>query len=214
MRQGWISMRFAPLVAVLVLAGCGGGATVSKSQCVAGDWQTIGYRDGANGLRSDQLLAHENACVPHGVIPDRTAYMTGWSQGVDEYCRPGNGFKVGESGDADNDVCPMAQREEFERGYQNGRQLYLARVDVEDLERAIDQKRARLSEIDAEIVGSATSQFDPTLTPADRLQRLAWTQHLTDEKADLERAIPDLESELADKSAHLSMLEHSMASTR
>src|SRR5262249_25717713 len=136
-----------------------------------------------------------------------------WSQGVEEYCRPGNGFKAGENGDTNNDVCPMSERDEFERGYQNGRQIYLARVDVEDLERLIDQKRARLSEIDTEIVGSATSQFDPTLTPADRLQRLAWTQHLTDEKADLERAIPGLESELADKSAHLEMLQQSMAST-
>jgi len=209
MRHGWISI----FIATLALAGCGGGATVSKSQCVAGDWQTIGYRDGVNGLRSDQLLQHENACVPHGVVPDRAAYMAGWSQGADEYCRPGNGFKVGESGDDDNDICPAALRDEFERGYQSGRQLYLARSEVESLEHTIDQKRARLSEIDAEIVGSATSQFDPTLTPGERLQRLSWTQHLTDEKADLERAIPDLESELADKSAHLAMLQQQMASS-
>ena len=212
MRQGWIG-TLGTLVLASALAGCGGGATVSKSQCVAGDWQTIGYRDGVNGLRSDQLLQHENACVPHGVVPDRTAYMAGWNQGVAEYCRPGNGFKVGEDGDADNDVCPTSQRDEFERGYQNGRQLYLARADVENLERTIDGKRERLSDVETQIVESASDQLNPMMTAGERLQHLSFTQRLVDEKADLERAIPELEGELAEKSAHLAMLQQSMAST-
>ena len=63
------------IAAVLALAGCGGGASVSQNQCIASDWQTLGYRDGTNGVNSSQLLAHQDACVKHGIIPDREGYM-------------------------------------------------------------------------------------------------------------------------------------------
>ena len=64
----WSSSAVVALL--FALAGCSSNS-VSESQCIAGDWQTIGYRDGANGNRSTQLLAHQDACVKHGVIPDR-----------------------------------------------------------------------------------------------------------------------------------------------
>ena len=65
------------LTSAVILSGCGGGATVSENQCIASDWQTLGYRDGVNGIRSSQLLKHQDACVEHGIIPDRAGYMAG-----------------------------------------------------------------------------------------------------------------------------------------
>ena len=69
-------MRFYYLIPIfaIVLSGCGGGASVSQNQCAAGDWQTLGYRDGVRGYRSTELLAHQDACGKHGVIPDRHGY--------------------------------------------------------------------------------------------------------------------------------------------
>ncbi len=37
---------FLGLIALLTGAGC---ASLSESQCVASDWETIGFTDGANG---------------------------------------------------------------------------------------------------------------------------------------------------------------------
>jgi hypothetical protein len=205
----------APSLTILLLAvglaGCGGGATVSESQCYAGDWQTLGYRDGSNGLRSTQILEHQNACVPHGVVPDRAAYMAGWRDGVTEYCRPSNGFDVGEQGYVYNNVCPDTQRLEFERAYKQGRELYLARVAVDDLQITIDQRYARLEAIKAELVTTATSQMSPTLTPAERVQLLSTTQRLLDERSAIERELPQLHAALESSSRRLAELQATFA---
>ena len=85
------SKRLSVCLAALFLAsGC---ATLSESQCVASDWQTVGYADGLKGAQSSQLLKHQNACVKHGVIPERDAYLAGWEEGVRQYCLPENGFE-------------------------------------------------------------------------------------------------------------------------
>lgn len=204
-------VRFLLVSSLVVLAGCGGGATVSESQCYAGDWQTLGYRDGSQGLRSTQILQHQDACVPFGVVPDRASYMAGWREGVGEYCRASNGFDVGVQGFVHHNVCPDSQRAEFERAYSRGRELYLARVEVEDLQRTIDQRHGRLDAIKSELVGSATSQMAPTLTPAERVDLLAWTQRLLDERAAIERELPQLHAALDASTRRLASLQASLA---
>lgn len=146
---------------LLALTGCQSGS-VSESQCLAGDWQSVGYRDGVHGLRSSELLEHDNACVKHGVYPDRDQYLIGWQQGIREYCEPDNGYAVGERGAGHNNVCPADQRDAFLAAYHDGRQLYLARVDVANLEQRIAQREARLEQVKAGIVGSAMEQVDPS----------------------------------------------------
>lgn len=205
-------VAFLVLMALVTLAGCRGGASVSESQCYAGDWETLGYRDGSGGLRSTELLEHQNACVPFGVVPDRASYMAGWLAGVQEYCRPNNGFALGEQGYAHNNICPDSQRDEFEHAYRNGRQIYLARVEVQDLQQLISQRHSRLGQIKTEIVNSATAQMSPDLTPQERVELIAATQRLFDEKAAIRQEMPGLEAELARKSERLSALQVSMVS--
>ena len=102
--------RLCVLSCLTVLLALGGCATLSESQCVASDWQSIGYRDGMNGTHHSQLFKHQNACVKHGVTPDREAYMAGWNEGVVQYCQPANGFAAGERGSAYANVCPEYRR--------------------------------------------------------------------------------------------------------
>ncbi|MCX7064769.1 MAG: DUF2799 domain-containing protein [Proteobacteria bacterium] len=200
--------RTIPSMLVLAaLAGCASNS-VSESQCIAGDWQTVGYRDGANGYRSTELLEHQNACVKHGVIPDRASYMAGWEKGVREYCEANNGYDVGERGYGHKNVCPDDQREAFLTAYHDGRELYLARSDVSNLEQAISQREYRLDEIKAELISSATQQFDPTLTPAARVDLLALTERLAEEQGRINAELPQMRQQLAFKTQQLATLEH------
>jgi len=192
---------------LFTLTGCSSNS-VSESQCLAGDWQTIGYRDGANGYRSTQLLNHQNACVKHGVIPDRASYMAGWEQGVREYCEANNGYDVGERGEGYDNVCPDDMRDAFLAAYHSGRGLYLARSEVSDLANAISQREYRLDEIKTELVASATQQFDPTLLPAARVELLASMQRLAEEQGRINAELPHMRQELANKSQQLAALEH------
>lgn len=193
------------------LAGCGSNPSVTENQCIAGDWQTVGYRDGVNGLRSTQLLRHQDACVKYDVVPDRASYMVGWNEGVREYCSPHNAFAVGERGERYYNVCPTALEETFQVAYKDGRQLYLARAAVNSLERKIAERETRLEVVKSEIVSSATSQLDPTLTPAERIDLVAYTQRLTEEKSRILEELPELEDELEQKNAELEQLTQTLA---
>ena len=206
-------MRFYFGISIIafLLAGCGGGATVSQSQCVAGDWQTLGYSDGVRGYRSSRLLAHQDACVKHGVIPDRHGYKLGWEEGAREYCEPYNAFSIGEHGKGHNNVCPTDLRAEFLTAYQEGRTLYRARVEVTNLERAITQKTARLEYVKAEIVSTAAAQLNPALTTTERVELLARTQRLNTERNRIIAEIPVLEGELTIKAQQLDALSRSLA---
>lgn len=205
-----VSMWF-PVCFALLLSACSSNPSVSESQCIAGDWQTVGYRDGSNGLRSTQLLQHQDACVQYDVIPDRAGYMVGWKDGVAEYCSPHNGFTVGQRGERYYNVCPAELDHDFQAAYDQGRELHLARAAVSAIERKISQRERRLEKVKAEIVTSATSQLDPELTVAERIDLVAYTQRLSEEQARIHRELPELEHELQHKSAELDRLSQTLA---
>ena len=200
------------VAAMVFLSGCGGGATVSESQCIASDWQTLGYRDGVNGVRSSRLLAHQDACVKHGIIPDRAGYMTGWNNGVHEYCQPNNAFEIGERGAGHNNVCPQGMQSEFTTAYRQGRKLYLGWIEVSNLEKSINRKEHRLEQVKADLVSSATEQLNPLLTTAERIELGAYTHRLSEERHRLKMELPALNSELAAKQTELDDLRHSLVS--
>lgn len=77
----------------VILHGC---ATLSKEECLHGDWKTIGYNDGAQGYPRGRLSEHQQACTEYGIKPDLAAYQAGHADGLVYYCRPENGFRLGE----------------------------------------------------------------------------------------------------------------------
>jgi hypothetical protein len=196
-----------------LLAGCAGKPSVSEHQCAVGDWETIGYRDGVNGNRSTALLRHQDACMEHGIAPNRASYMSGWEQGAREYCEPSNAYHIGERGWSHNNICPTDLRAGFLTAYQEGRRLYEARVTVANLEWEIDQKTGRLDAIKSEIISAGAAQLDPELTVEQRVELGTRVQRLLDEQTRLKQELPDLEAELAIKSRELDRLSGALAMT-
>jgi hypothetical protein len=199
------------LVLVPIALACARHASVSESQCAAGDWETIGYRDGALGYRSSRLLAHQDACVPHGVTPDRAAYQLGWQQGIEEFCDPNNGLEIGLSGRGHANVCPVPLRDDFLAAYGRGRTLFVARDRVTSLEQAIQYRTQRIEAIGEELVMATAAQLNPTLLPADRINLVARVKRLYDEKSRLAAEIPALEEELRVRTSELEALDRSLA---
>lgn len=199
---------FALVTSLLALAGC---ASLSKSQCLAQDWETIGYRDGLSGTQSSALMRHQDACVKHGVVPDRQAYLAGWQDGVEQYCQPANGFAAGERGAAFSNVCPGHLQRAFHAAYQDGRQLYLAKAEIDDLNRAIVQREGRLREVKSELAGIAAGMLDNESTTADRAAMLITAKDLAQEQGRLESQIEELQAEAAVKSERLENLRQSLA---
>ena len=203
--------RSIVLAFTLSLMGLSGCASLSESQCLANDWQTVGYSDGLKGKQSSALLKHQNACVKHGVVPDRDSYLVGWHNGIEQYCQPTNGFAAGERGAGYGNVCPEHLQSAFFDAYTEGRQLYLARAEIKNLERLIHQKEHHLTKVKDDLVDAETLLIEGDLTSRERREVLEDTKALAQEQGQLETEIEDLKIEAAVKSDRLASLRHSLA---
>ena len=199
------------IAAVLALGGCGGGASVSQNQCIASDWQTLGYRDGINGVNSSQLLAHQDACVKHGIIPDREGYMLGWREGIREYCQPYNAFNVGQRGVRYDNICPNDMQADFIAAYKDGRALFKARAEVNRLQNLIARNESRREHVKAELLVAMAEQLNPMITTQERVALLARMQRLNEEQRRIRRDLPHLRYELQLKTGELESLNRLLA---
>lgn len=196
---------------LITLSGLSGCAGLSRNQCLASDWETIGYRDGMRGSASTTLLRHQDACMKHGIKADRTAYMAGWADGVERYCQAANAFHLGERGASFSNVCPSHLEQDFHSAYLQGRQLYVAGAEIASIERAIEDREYRLREVKSEIAAIAGDVIDHESSTAERATSLLGVRDLLEEQGNLQRELVDLAAELALKKDHLEHLRHSIA---
>jgi len=201
-------LAIAATALALTLPGC---ATLSESQCLASDWQTVGYRDGMSGIQSSQLLKHQNACVKHGIVPDRNAYLAGWEEGVAQYCQPNNGFNAGERGASYSNVCPDNLKDSFYEAYQDGRRLFLAHSEINNLSRSISQKEYRLKQIKSQITSTEARLVDDATPAIQRRELLEITKDLAQEQGRLQAEIQDLTVDVAVKTERLQRLRQTLA---
>ena len=141
---------FAIIGLCLLVGAC---ASVSKEECVAGDWTALGKNAGAQGYAKDRLSAVTKDCGKHGITPDANAYYAGWSQGIRLYCTPQNGFQVGRQRKKLKNVCPADLAGPFQNAYGLGNRLGEAEWRVERLEKRIDSAEYRLSSLQSKLNG-------------------------------------------------------------
>lgn len=201
---------------VLVCLGLGGAlaggcATLSESQCLAEDWETIGYSDGAKGRESSRLLRHQEACASHGVIPDREAYIDGWEAGVEQYCQPANGFSLGESGKRFSNVCPPDLQPAFHSAFQDGRRLHDAHSEIERLDGEIDERERELAEVSSELEAITAGLLDGGDDDEPRTAKaLLRARKLSSERGRLESEIEALRVERVEQRARLAQLRRTL----
>ncbi|MBX2824854.1 MAG: DUF2799 domain-containing protein [Gammaproteobacteria bacterium] len=134
-RRHW---RVLPLVlAAVVLTGC---ATLDKSECLRGDWITVGYDDGKRGYDPEQQLKrHTKACSKHSVAPDVVLYQQGYTQGLAKFCTSGNGYEYATNKNEYRGVCPEETQNAFLEGYTSGLKTLIDRINV-DIDEYDDEK--------------------------------------------------------------------------
>jgi hypothetical protein len=128
------------LTASVLLTACAG---MSEQACLVSDWTTVGFEDGVAGRPVGSIGRYRQMCGKHGVAPDLASYRAGHSDGVQTYCRPGNGFEVGRRGSSYQNVCPADMEGEFLTAYDSGYHLY-------ELETALRRVEAQLTSNDRE----------------------------------------------------------------
>ncbi len=186
-------LQLAIVAAMAALTGC---SSMSAQECLATDWRTVGYEDGVNGYAGDRIGRYRNACSEHGVTPDLGQYQSGRDQGLREFCKPVNGFRVGARGGGYSGVCPAELDESFVDAYQSGRHLYTLRSRVGSTADEIDSMRNELEQIDRNLVTIGARMVDPAITNEERAQLLVDTKHMAERKGEIKARIPQLETEL------------------
>jgi len=118
-------MRYTKIILSLLMVtlsyGC---ASLSKEECLTGNWNGIGYKDGANGESASRLSEHQKACSEHKVNIDSNAYRAGRDRGLEQvYCKPRNAYQLGLSGKGYGNVCPSRLNVKFLAAYRYGKDI-------------------------------------------------------------------------------------------
>lgn len=170
----------------LVLHGC---ASMSKGECVTADWYAIGYESAIRGQRESQISEHRKACAEHGVTPNLARYLEGREVGLQKFCEPGNGYRLGRAGKGYAGVCPSHVEGDFLRSYRAGRELYDMQQNINRLGRRIKTRQAELKNVNDDIADKQAELIAAGTTASQRALLLTQLLDLQEKAKDIQREI-------------------------
>jgi hypothetical protein len=199
------------LLVPLVLGAC---TSMSAQECSVLDWRSVGYEDGVAGLPGNHIGQYRKACAKHGVGTDLSAYQAGRETGLQEYCQPTNGFRVGARGDAYQGVCPAPLEPGFLASYDAGHQLHTLEWRESNATRELAEKRSELNQIEQGIVSDAAVLLAADSTAEDRAHALVDTNQLAEQKGRTEAEIAQLERDRVRYQGDLEAYQATLAANR
>ena len=144
--------RVALVVLLLLsLAGCMSNKPKEPTICALGNWQGMGYKDGLEGKDYAYVSHHHAACLVEGFELDLMQYRRGYLEGLQHYCTPANGRKVGLVGESYRGVCPERLATGFIGEYEAGRSYYLQQVKVDKIEDKLNQTRQTIRQLKSDL---------------------------------------------------------------
>ena len=201
--------RVALVALVTLFAGCAG---MNESECVTGDWYTIGFEDGSLGHPTSRVGQHRKACAKHGVAPDFAAYHNGRENGLQEYCAPARGFSLGSRGGHYTGVCPTQYEDSFLASYHRGTELYSLRSDVQTTQVLISSKKSELVRVKKLIRAKEAALIASDTAVQERILLLVDIKDLSEMTGTLESEMDQLAYALADQERALTSFEATLAS--
>lgn len=195
---------------LVTLSGC---TAMNEQACLATDWRSVGFEDGVAGRSAGNIGNFRQACAKHGVTPDLAAYRTGHDEGVELYCRAGNGFEVGRRGNRYLGVCPADLESGFLAAYSEGRQLYELESALRSVENQIAARNRRLVELRDGLVASSAEVIADETTEERRAELVISMAAMTKEQVSIGHEIEDLEAERALREAELLAYRQTLAFT-
>ncbi len=142
--------KFSPqllLIASACLLNACAMPSLTKAQCLTGDWHGIGYNDGVAGRYPNYISEHQQACAETGVIPDFTAWEAGRKQGLAHYCTAANAKHLGLSGRSLNAVCPANQANRLQSIHDKAYRKYQRQQEIARDERKLARYERELRQL-------------------------------------------------------------------
>lgn len=188
------------LLSLAFLAGCSG---MRQIDCEAADWAAVGYEDGSSGTPASEIGGYQEACSNQGSIMDLTAYNSGHEEGVREYCKPENGFELGQNGAEYTLDCPADLSVAFLQEYIEGSRFYPYYRNINEREMTIISNRSTMGSLQASI-GSTYVQMDsPGITHSQRNAMRLNIESMQSQLRNYELVNERLEAEISEWSSRL-----------
>ncbi len=188
-------------MACLGLSSC--ATTLSKNECLAMDWRTIGYEDGAHGYPGSRIGVHRKACGEYGVTPDFDAYQKGRNEGLLEFCTAANGYRVGASGGQYGGVCPAEREEDFLMAWSEGHEVHVLRSRVSATSSQLGARRRELDRLQKSVAQNAAAAVDEKTTKDARVDAVLDTAKIAERMGQVKTEIRGLEQDLAQQQQEL-----------
>jgi len=196
-------LQLACAVTLLVLGGC---ASMDQRECQVADWRLIGYQDGASGKAASEIGDYRQDCAEFSVVPDLDAYLSGREEGLQEFCKPEVGFRLGKSGHSYNSVCPPATAGAFHAAWVDGRAIYHASSAVKSTDAQIRKRKLEVGELQHEKQDLLADLVTEGLRSEQRILILYDIHSIEQDISDLEHEIQELEHELEHQQDYLATL--------
>lgn len=151
---------FMPVL--LMFSGC---SSLSKVQCLEGDWYEIGLRDGESGVESAQFNVYLDTCAKYDVVPDFAKYSEGRWKGLESFCTLSMGYSVGREGKEYRGVCTGTSEELFLVGHSLGDQVHSTEEMVKSIDEEMRTLNAQIETLEnqiADLQGAADLDSDTT----------------------------------------------------
>jgi len=137
------------LMSAGALAGC---ASISESDCLAQNWEEMGYKDGVSGRSGRRLGKITKSCGKYNIAPDREAYFAGYDTGVPLYCSYENGYARGNDGNIPKAQCVAISSVAYLDGHADGTVAYEIRREYHALVNIYDRVDHKLEKIEATLL--------------------------------------------------------------
>ncbi|MBC8798109.1 DUF2799 domain-containing protein [Shewanella algae] len=125
-------------LSALMLTQC---SSLDLNQCQNSDWFSLGLQDGNNGAHASRINDYAEDCAEFGIRVNHSDWREGYLKGLQNYCQPENGYRVGLAGEGYAGVCSSnAFVEQYNAGYRQYQ-----------LNKRADEIHNRLRQIDYEI---------------------------------------------------------------
>lgn len=129
------------LLLSVTVSGC---ATLSKEECLTGNWEKIGFRDGTNGRTSGYLQNHAKACEKSGVRPVQSLWEKGRQRGLPAYCVPAKAYSEGKKGNELRPVCPASQIARLRAANETGLEFHAYTDEINETQYRIDELERKI----------------------------------------------------------------------
>lgn len=182
--------RLFGIFIILAFSGCSG---MDAAECRTADWRAIGYEDGALGHTAAYFGERRRACADHGVAADFDAYLAGRAEGLTQFCRPANGYRLGVQGRAYAGVCPAGLEDAFVAAHADGYGLYTRHAALKTIERRLQHSRNRVQEIEHRLAENTARLVSSDTEGSERVAIALELKQLAEEKVKLAEEIDRLE---------------------